>query len=114
MLKLLKVFVWLAIAAALLIGLDQFLLRVPLKTPGLHQAQQFYVDFRGRLFNLTGNSEQNKSIERMIESSSAPRARSGAKGQHYLYVDENGALQFADSLEQVPSRYRKDAQPLGE
>lgn len=114
MLKILKAFVWLAVATVLLIGLDQFFLSVPLKTPGLHQVQQFYVDFRGRLFGLFNHGEANKSIEKMIETNVAPRAKAGVKGHRYLYVDENGALQFADSYEQVPPRYRKDAKPLSE
>jgi len=30
----------------------------------------------------------------------------------YLYVDDTGTLQFAESLEAIPKAYRKDAQPM--
>jgi hypothetical protein len=30
----------------------------------------------------------------------------------YIYVDADGELQFADSLEDIPPALRKDAQPM--
>ncbi|BCR06994.1 hypothetical protein DESUT3_40630 [Desulfuromonas versatilis] len=43
-------------------------------------------------------------------SSQPPQAP--VTGPRYLYVDGQGDLQFADSLEEVPAAFRKDAQPL--
>jgi len=114
MFKLLRMLVWLVLVLAVFAGIDQFLLRVPLEAPGLHQVQKFYVDFRGRLFSLAGIGRQNKSVEQVIESTVPSRTEPVKKGGRYLYVDKDGALQFADSLEEVPPRYRKDAQPLAE
>jgi len=112
--KLLKMLFWLLLLVAIFIGLDQFFLQVPLNAPGLSQVQRFYVDFRGRLLELAGVPEQKQSIEQLIESTDPQRPEAKRKSPRYLYVDENGALQFADSFEQVPPRFRKDAQPLAE
>ena len=37
-----------------------------------------------------------------------------AKSQRYIYSDGKGGLHFADSLEEVPDKYRGQAQPMGE
>ncbi len=115
MLKLLKIIIWLVLVLLVVGGFDQFLLRVPLELPGLSQAQTFYVDFRARLLGLVGidPATPSASIEQLIEATgSAPSQRQ--KPQRYLYVDADGVLQFADSLQQVPASYRQAAQPLAE
>lgn len=118
MLKLLKLFAWSLLVLVLLIGFDQFMIRVPLQVPGVTQAQTFYVDFRGRLLGLIGvdsfTGRSGQSIEQVIEANSQPPAVKVKPAQRYLYVDDSGILQFADSLDQVPARYRDAAQPLAE
>ena len=114
MFKLARILLWLLIFLVAAAGLDQFLLRVQVETPGLHQVQQFYVDFRSRLLDLVGTGHQGQSIEQVIEATAVPKSDPVEKKHRYLYVDKDGDLQFADSLEQVPSRYRKDAQPLAQ
>lgn len=116
MLKLLKYFAWLVLVLVILAGIDQLLVRVPLKAPGLTQAQTFYGDFRDRLLGMIGFERQQngQSIEQLIESKAALPEQAPQKSLRYLYVDETGALQFADGLEQVPVKYRKEAQPLAE
>ena len=115
MFKLLKMLFWLILLLVVLGGLDQFLVRVPLEMPGLSHAQSFYVDFRSRLLGLAGvpTAARPASIEQVIEATgSAPQQ--AQKPKRYLYVDESGVLQFADSLAQVPARFRNAAQPLAE
>jgi hypothetical protein len=115
MLKILKMLIWLVLVLIVVGGLDQFLVRVPPDTPGLSQVQTFYVDFRTRLLGLVGVKAvpAPASIEQVIEATrSAPQQ--ARKPQRYLYVDEAGELQFADSLAQVPSKFRQAAQPLAE
>ncbi len=119
MLKLVKYLLWVVVVVALAIGFDQFMVRVPLETPGLKQTRQFYVDFRSRLLHLVparGRSEQPvDAIEAVIAEKTAPVAAAAKKVvQRYLYVDDDGTLQFVDSLQQVPKKYRHDAQPLAE
>jgi hypothetical protein len=84
MFKGLKLLAWLVLTAGLLIGIDQIA-----KLPG-------------------------KSIEQVIETARDTPAAKTQAPQRYLYVDDSGALQFADSLEQVPPKYRRSAQPLAE
>ncbi|HEY5675031.1 MAG TPA: hypothetical protein VIR78_15105 [Malonomonas sp.] len=116
MLKLLRMLLWLILVLVVVGGLDQFLVRVPLDTPGLAPVQTFYVDFRSRLLGLVGVetvAAPPATIEQVIEATgSAPQQTK--KSQRYLYVDEAGELQFADSLAQVPVKFRKAAQPLAE
>jgi hypothetical protein len=42
----------------------------------------------------------------------APVPPADASNPHYLYVDRQGELRFADRLEEIPLAYRKDAQQL--
>ncbi|WP_303720716.1 hypothetical protein [Malonomonas rubra] len=117
-LKLLKLFAWFLLSVALLTAVDRLLVLVPIEIPGVTQAQTFYIDFRGRLLNLFGfettAKKSGQSIEQMIEATQQQVPDKSSKPQRYLYVDESGALQFADSLQQVPARYREHAQPLAE
>jgi hypothetical protein len=118
MLKLLKLFAWLLFVVVALVAVDQFLVRVPVEVAGVTQAQKFYVDFRGRLLGLVGldlaDPVPQKSIEQVIEANQQAPAPETPDQQRYLYVDDSGALQFADSLQQVPEEYRQSAQPLAE
>ena len=116
MLKLLKYFLWLIVILALMVGFDQLMVQLPLHSPGLKQTQQFYLDFRTRLTGLCrqGPSSQPDAIEAVIEKTTTAPAQPTKKSSRYLYVDGDGTLQFADSLQQVPSQYRKEAQPLAE
>jgi len=109
------ILLWGSLFLAILLGMDQFFLRVPVDVPALKEIRAFYCDFRGRLFSLVGQ-EDRPSLESVIERNDVPApARPGRKesAPRYLYVDRKGALQFADALEEIPSEYRKEAQPLG-
>lgn len=118
MFKLLKLFAWLLVAGVLLGSFDQLMMRVPMKVPGVSQAQTFYVDFRGRLLGLIGIDGvaklPEKSIEQVIEATQKLPETTSVANQRYLYVDDSGALQFADSFELVPPQFRKSAQPLAD
>ncbi len=114
MIKIVKLIFWLVIVAAVMVGVDQFLVRMPADAPGVGEVQKFYVDFRQRLFSLVGIDNSSESIETVIEASNEVPVEPQNKASRYLYVDADGALQFADSLEQVPFKYRKDAQPLAD
>ena len=117
MLKLLKYFLWIVVLLALALGFDQIMLKSSLSAPGLEQTQRFYVDFRTRLLGLIGdkaNSQQATSIDAVIEQTAIVPPKIDKKSNRYLYVDQSGTLQFADNLQQVPSQYRQEAQPLAE
>ncbi|MDX2493585.1 MAG: hypothetical protein QNK27_01335 [Desulfuromusa sp.] len=116
MLKLLKYLLWIIVILALTLGFDQLMVKLPLHSPGLKQTQQFYVDFRTRLIELfrDDSDSQPDSIEAVIEKTATAPTQSAKKSSRYLYVDASGTLQFADSLQQVPSQYRQDAQLLAE
>lgn len=116
MLKLLKYFLWVVVLLALTLGFDQLMVKLPLHAPGLEQTQQFYVDFRTRFLRLVrgDTSSPPDIIEAVIEKNATAPKQSTKKTNRYLYVDSSGTLQFADSLQQVPSQYRQEAQPLAE
>jgi len=110
-----KAIFWVIVFFCILITFDQFLLRVEFKTGGMQVAQEFYLDFRQRLINL-GGEPQPKSVEDVIsdrDSTVATPARE-EKSPRYLYADEHGQLQFADSMEDIPPQFRKDAQRMDE
>jgi hypothetical protein len=137
--RALKFLLWAAVFCGLLLALDQVLLRVPLRQPGLVAVQDFYRDFRGRLLELGGGTPD--SIEAVIDrappvgresvpvnaggpappppaagvapgSGQEPPGTAKPAGPRYLYVDAAGELRFADTLEEIPRRFRADAQPL--
>jgi hypothetical protein len=117
MLKILKYFLWVVVILSLVLGFDQLMLKLPLHSPGLKQTQQFYVDFRTRLFGLVKTDTAvlaPTSIESVIEKTATAVTPTPKKTNRYLYVDSDGTLQFADSLQQVPKKYRQDAQLLAE
>jgi hypothetical protein len=109
-----KAIFWVIIFFCLLLAFDQFLLRVEFKFGGMQVAQEFYLDFRQRLIGLTGAPAQT-SVEEVISEKRddvAPVLEPPAP--RYLYADENGQLQFADSMEDIPPQFRKDAQRMDE
>ena len=118
MLKIGKYFLWLVVILVIAVGLDQTLVRMPMAVSGLQQGQAFYVDFRSRLLALVAGTvavtPQPNAIDVVIERSALSSIDSAAKSKRYLYVDADGTLQFADSLELVPVKYIEVAQPLAE
>ena len=114
MLKLIKYFLWLVVILALSLGFDQLMIQLPLHGPGLKQTQEFYVDFRSRLIGLlNGSTAAADPIDAVISAKARP-AKTKPANRRYLYVDAAGNLQFADSLQQVPTRFRDSAQPMAE
>jgi hypothetical protein len=120
MFRLAKIFLWTLVFVALLLAIDQFFLRVPATVPAHVAVRQFYIDLRGRMGLLLGG-ERRATVESVIEQiDGRPAAREARPAPlvpaepspRYLYVDAEGQLQFADSLEEVPSRFRREARPL--
>ncbi|ORJ58290.1 hypothetical protein B5V00_12585 [Geothermobacter hydrogeniphilus] len=121
--------IWGLVFCVLLAGMDQLLLKVPLPAPGVREVQVFYRDFRNRLLAMFGATGR-PSIEQLIDAAEKKPAvkpatavvplktavpavgKTYVPSRRYLYVDQDGALQFADSLQQVPRRFRASAQPL--
>ncbi len=103
---------WGLVFLVLLAVCDQLLLRLPATGGGpLPVIRSFYRDFRTRLFSLAGPGGPG-SIEGVIEQAAAPPARRPDKGPRYLYVDGEGTLHFADSLNDIPPSFRASAQKL--
>jgi hypothetical protein len=120
MFKMARWFIWGLFSLLLLTVIDQVLLRVDLPVPGYTQVHEFYVDFRTRLLGLTGNDSvarmitTNKTATPVAQAAPALPSAPATMEPRYLYVDGDGALQFVDTLDQVPLQYRRDAQPLSE
>jgi len=114
--KIRNFLVWTLVFLGLLLAFDLLMVRSTAFPPALVEIQDFYVDFRGRILNLLNGSDA-KSIEQVIETSAKSGTGQEAKAtskarQRYLYADAEGALHFADSLDEVPERFRSAAQPL--
>ena len=109
-----KAIFWVIIFFCLLLTVDQFLLRVEFKSGGMQVAQEFYLDFRQRLIGI-GSGSQPISVEEVI-GEKEPTAVIKVEGDNprYLYADENGQLQFADSMEDIPPEFRKGAERMDE
>ncbi len=109
-----KAIFWVIVFFCLLLAVDQFLLRVEFKSGGMQVAREFYLDFRTRLIGL-GSDAGPKSVEEAI-GAKPPTAVIRVEGDspRYLYADENGQLQFANSMEEIPPEFRKGAQRMEE
>ncbi|PLX89736.1 MAG: hypothetical protein C0618_00590 [Desulfuromonas sp.] len=112
MFRLARWLLWLVISIVIIGGADQALIRMPITVPVLSPLQNFYIDFRGRLFGLIATEQpQAPSIEQVIDTNSET-ASTPVSAQRYVYVDDSGTLQFADNLNAIPQAYRKNAQPM--
>lgn len=117
MLKMFKYIFWLVAVLILAVVIDQTMINVPLDAPGLKQGQRFYVDFRTRLIGLFDSgqtSPKGDKIMSVIEQKTLADSNNQKTSQRYLYVDGDGALQFVDSYQAVPAKYRDSAQPLAD
>jgi len=124
--RIIRILLWCLFTLALAVACDQWLVQSHSDQPVLRAVQTFYRDFRTRLLG----SGKAPTIESVIEqqqqppapgpavasppaASPAPAPAPPAKGSgRYLYVDAEGQLQFADSLDEVPARFRHEAKPL--
>lgn len=125
--RVFKPLFWCLVFLLVLVAVDQLLVRVPPVHPAHAAVREFYRDFRSRLFSIIEivPTDKPQTIEAVIDqkrkssvatpsSQTRPAAQSAAaaKPTRYVYADQDGALQFADSLEQVPAAFRASAEPL--
>jgi len=110
--KIVRALFWGLIFVLILGGIDQLMVQTPFKGPLIGSVRTFYLDFRTRLLGLTGPPEP-VTVEQSIEQATTPAATKQS-AQRYVYADKDGVLQFADSLDDVPEAYRKEAEPLEE
>ena len=106
-----KAIFWVIVFFGLLLAVDQLLLRAEFSSGGMRVAQEFYLDFRQRLIGL-GSESAPKSVEDVLTEKPAVSPGPAASSPRYLYADENGQLQFATSMEDIPPEFRKDAERL--
>ena len=125
--RIFKPLFWGLVFLLILVALDQVLVRVQPVHPAHAAVREFYRDFRSRLFSIIEvvPPDAPQSIEAVIDQGrkaganassdqklSSKAATIPTKPTRYVYADQDGALQFADSLEQVPAAYRASAEPL--
>ncbi|PLX74013.1 MAG: hypothetical protein C0615_10000 [Desulfuromonas sp.] len=110
-----KAIFWIIIFFCCLLAVDQFMIRVEFKKGGMQVTQEFYLDFRQRLFGLTPGSGA-KSVEEVIAEKQQPAAPMAKpdNAPRYVYADDSGVLQFADSMEDIPPQYRESAERMEE
>ncbi len=78
--------------------------------------RSFYLDFRHRLLTLAAPGD-NQSLETVLDRASSPPEKDGApvsSDPRYIYVDGQGQLHFAATLEDVPAALRSQARPLAQ
>lgn len=102
---------WTFVFFSILFAFDQAMVHLSIKRKGPAEIRDIYLDFRKRLFSLAAPS-QEITIESVIEKKTEPPPSKPKAAQRFIYVDQNGDIHFADTLKEVPSAYRKDAQPI--
>ncbi len=117
--RLFKPIFWTFLFLVMMLAIDQLLVQVPPMHPAHAAVANFYQDFRSRLIDLAFSEKKTapKTVEAVIAErqkkpttvKTAPKAT-----QRYLYSDDQGVLQFVDSLEEIPEKYRTLAQPMGQ
>lgn len=130
--RLIKPIFWTFLFLVMMLVIDQFLVQVPPVNPAHAAVSNFYRGFRSRMIDLVINDKQAvpESIEAIIEQqekketaqqkskesdqeqSKPAKNPQASKSQRYLYSDGRGELHFADSLDEVPDKYRAQAQPM--
>ncbi len=123
MIRIARFLIWTVVFLAILAALDQFMVRVPMKITGVQSVQRFYVDFRGRIQRLVLKTARSlpaggaPTVESIIEKTETAPPRPApvqpeARGPKFFYVDGQGELRFADSLDEVPERFRASIKRL--
>ena len=91
---------------------DQFLLRYPGdNAPLLSDFQHFYKDFRQRLFTVADLTPA-KSPATTVTPAKKPEESTANSQPRYIYVDKNGTLSFATTLQEIPPLLRPTAKKL--
>lgn len=130
---MIKPIFWTFLFLIMMLAIDQFFVQVPPVHPAHAAVSNFYQDLRGRLIELTlgDTKKQPRSIEAVIDKlqknkkTEQPEAtkpkkkkaettteKPASKTQRYIYSDGKGELHFADSLDEVPDKYRAQAQSM--
>lgn len=132
--RLIKPIFWTFLFLVMMLVIDQFLVQVPPVNPAHAAVSNFYRDFRSRMIDLAFNDKKAapESVEAVIEKQqkqeTAPqkskesgqeqnkpaKSSQASESQRYLYSDGKGELHFTDSLDEVPEKYRGQAQPMGQ
>jgi hypothetical protein len=103
--KLKPLLLWTTVFLLLLVVLDQAMVRIAFQAPVLSQGRDFYLEFRKRIIHRPQPSREAGERPSRLKGSSSSVPR-------YVYVDKKGDIQFANSLEEVPKRFRKEARSL--
>ena len=103
---------WSCLFAALLLATDQIFLRLPMPLPVLGEVRIFYLDFRQRLLQLPQCSSRPVPAPKITTHLARKAGAKPAPSPRYVYADDQGNLQFAESLEEVPAHLRRDVRPL--
>ncbi|MDX9709823.1 MAG: hypothetical protein RBT64_09745 [Trichloromonas sp.] len=127
--RLFKTIFWTFFLILLLLGIDQYFVRVSASQPAVTAVRAFYLDFRARLPRLLPDGEP-VSVEAVIEAAekgvaqsqptalapkkAAPVSAAAEPKFKYLYADADGGLHFAATLEEIPEPFRRQAQRLTE
>lgn len=125
--KIIFAFIWLLSFLLLLLVCDQFLLRYPGEnTPLLSDFQYFYKDVRQRVVALNPQQKEH-SVQQVISqrlqqvsgTTGEHKVETGGKnaaptqqGVHYIYLDEQQSLNFAERWEDIPPPLRHSAKKL--
>lgn len=113
--KALSFLIWTLVFLVLLVFIDQALTRVPAKAPLFSSLQDFYQDFRNRLLGHAP-AKATKPVPPAPRPAKTPPPPPVVSTDHpqFIYVDREGQLQFADSLEEIPTEFRGQAQKLAQ
>jgi hypothetical protein len=133
--RLIKLLLWFSLFLVMMLIVDQFLVQAPPVNPAHAAVRNFYLDLRNRIIEMAFGEKEvpPDSIEDVIEGRQQGKPADVSKDKHhiqqsartaadqtrknsqqrYIYSDSNGELQFADSLQEVPEKYRREAQPIG-
>ena len=132
--RLIKPIFWTFLFLVMMLVIDQFLVQVPPVNPAHAAISNFYRGFRSRVIDLAFNDKKAapESVEAVIEKqqkqetapqkskesgqeqSKPAKSSQASESQRYLYSDGKGELHFTDSLDEVPEKYRGQAQPMGQ
>lgn len=122
--RVLRGLFWIIVFIGLLLAGDRALMRWQPQAPLLTELHGGYREFRQRLLGLLPQTVPKPAPPEGRQEPAPPRRPAAQPGppkkaeaaarstKRYLYVDQQGELQFADRLEDIPTTLRSSAQPL--
>lgn len=102
---------WVVLSILFLVAFDLGMVHIPCESKGFNRIRNVYIDFRSRLFS-PGTENSGDELDRFMQERLSNHREAGEKGPRFFYADQHGGIHFVEKLQDVPQKFRSQAQKL--